>query len=152
MDIQNYLASNNIHFTTHDHPPAYTAQEVACGEHVSGKMVAKTVIIRHDGYYAMCVLPADTMLDMRRTARAFGAKVIELADETEMADLFPDEEIGSEAPFGNLYDMQTVVDRRLAEDEEIMFQAGNHRRAIRMRYDDYAALAQPRLDDITTRP
>jgi len=152
MDIQNYLSSHNVTFTSHEHPPAYTSQEVAACEHVSGKMVAKTVVVRHDGHYAMCVLPADAMLDMKRTARAFGTDTIELADETEMAGLFPDEEIGAEPPFGNLYDMQTLVDCHLAEDDEIVFQAGNHRRAIRMRYDDYARLAQPRLDSITTRP
>jgi Ala-tRNA(Pro) deacylase len=132
----------------HDHPPAYTAQEMAAEEHVSGKMIAKAVIVESGGKYAICALPANCKLDMRKVAKALNFKSVRLADETEMARLFPDVEVGAEPPLGNLWDLPTLVDTHLAADEEIVFQGGTHRNAVRMRYEDYFTLTHPSVADI----
>lgn len=148
MDICEYLRDEGVSFTTHAHPPAYTAQELAAEEHVSGKMVAKPVVVCADGSFAMCVLPANLKLDMQKAGEALAAKEIRLADETELAALFADIETGAEPPFGNLYDMRMLVDEHLAADEEIVFQAGSHRKSVRMSYADYAALTDPTVADL----
>ena len=148
MKISSYLKEQGVYFSMHEHPPAYTAQEVAAEEHVSGNILAKTVIVHAGDGYAMLVLPASYKLDMRKAAKALGAKKVRLADETELAKLFPDSEVGAEPPFGNLYQLPTLVDEHLAADEEIVFQAGSHRQAIRMKYADYAALVQPKTADL----
>ena len=126
MDIGKYLRDQGISFETYEHPPAYTAQEVAAEEHVSGKMMAKAVVVQADGKYAICALPASYKLDMAKVAKVLKSKSARLADETEMAKLFPDVEVGAEPPFGNLWQMPTLVDSHLAADEEIVFQAGTH--------------------------
>ena len=46
-------------------------------------------------------------------------------------------------PFGHLYGLPVYVDEALVEDEEIVFQAGTHSEAIRMRYWDFASLTFP---------
>jgi len=148
MKIQDYLKQQGVQFVAHEHPPAYTAQEVAAEEHISGNMLAKTVVVKADKDYAICVLPASYKLDMDKVAKAVKAKKVRLADETEMAGLFPDVEVGAEPPFGNLYHLPTVVDKNLTEGDEIVFQAGTHRQAIRMKYADYAALAKPKVADL----
>ena len=48
-------------------------------------------------------------------------------------------------PFGNLYGLEVLVDPSLAEDDEIAFNAGNHREMIRMPYAEFERLVQPRL-------
>lgn len=148
MDIGKYLKENKVSFQIHEHPPAYTAQEVAAEEHVSGKMMAKPVLVWTGQAYALCVLPANQKLDMGKAAKAMKAKKVRLADEGELAKVFPDIEVGAEPPFGNLYKVSTFVDERLAADEEIVFQAGTHRHAIRMKFKDYAALAKPAVADL----
>jgi len=148
MQISSYLKDQGVYFSVHEHAPAYTAQEVAAEEHVSGKLLAKAVVVHAGDRYVMCVLPAHLKLDMKKVARAIGSKSVRLADEAELARLFPDSEVGAEPPFGNLYDLPTVVDEHLAEDDEIMFQAGSHRRAIRMKYADYASLTHPEISDL----
>ena len=148
MKIQEYLKSNKVPFEVLEHPPAYTAQEVAAEEHVSGNLMAKTVVVQADKKSVLCVLPASYKLDMKKVAKALKTKKIRLADETELAKLFPDVEVGAEPPFGNLYDMTTVVDSHLAEDEEIVFQAGSHRQAIRVKYADYAKLVAPTVAEL----
>jgi len=148
MKINDFLKAQGVHFSVHEHPPAYTAQEVAAEEHVSGDMLAKSVIVKAGGEYVMCVLPASYKLDMDKVADFLGVKSVRLADETEMAELFPDAEVGSEPPFGNLYDLTTLVDHHLAADDEIVFQAGSHRRVIRMTYADYAEVVEPEVADL----
>lgn len=148
MDIQMYLRDRNVGFRVHEHPLAYTAQEVAAEEHVSGDMLAKTVAVKAGEEFALCVLPASFKLDMKKVGKALKARDVRLADEAEMARLFPDVEVGAEPPFGNLYDLPTLVDRSLAEDEEIVFRAGSHRQALRMKYSDFASLASPTVADI----
>ena len=149
MAISEYLKQKGVYFSLHEHPPAYTAQEVAAEEHISGDMLAKPVLVRTDKkQYVMCVLPASYKLDMGKVASKLAVKSVRLADETEMAKLFPDVEVGSEPPFGNLYEMTTLVDEHLAQDDEIAFQAGSHRHVIRMKYTDYAAIAEPKVADL----
>jgi Ala-tRNA(Pro) deacylase len=147
MKLEEYLANQNVKYQTHEHAPAYTAQEVAAEEHVSGHMLAKPVIVRADDRYVLCVLPASMKLDMEKVADVVGADQVFLADETDLAKLFPDAEVGAEAPFGNLYDLPTLVDECL-EKEDIVFQSGSHRQAIRMKFEDYRRLAQPQIADI----
>jgi len=48
-------------------------------------------------------------------------------------------------PFGNLYGMEVFVAESLAEDEEIVFNAGTHTELMRLAYRDFARLVQPRL-------
>lgn len=148
MKISEYLKENGVYFSMHEHPPAYTAQEVAAEEHVSGNLLAKAVVVSAGERYVMCVVPASYKVDMKKVAKKLGVKSVRLADETELAKLFPDVEVGAEPPFGNLYDLTTLVDEHLAADDEIMFQAGSHRHAIRMKYADYASLTEPDVADL----
>ena len=54
-------------------------------------------------------------------------------------------------PFGSLYDLPMYVDESLAEDEEIVFNAGTHHDAIRMRYVDYVRLAKPSISSFASK-
>lgn len=148
MKIEAYLSEQGVAYEKREHLPAYTAQEVAAEEHVSGNMLAKSVLVAGDGKYALCVLPASYKLDMNKVAREMKVRAVRLADETEMARLFPDAEVGAEPPFGNLYELPTLVDRHLAEDEVIVFQAGTHREALRISYVDFARLTKPTVADL----
>ena len=148
MKLGEYLAEKGIAFQSFEHPPAYTAQEVAAEEHVSGNLMAKAVVVHANGKYVLCALPACYKLDMGKVAKVLKAKAVRLADEGEMAELFPDMEVGAEPPMGQLWNLPTIVDRHLAEDEEIVFQAGTHRNAIRMRYSDYETLTKPKVADL----
>jgi Ala-tRNA(Pro) deacylase len=148
MKFAEYLSKQGIRYETHDHVPAYTAQEVAAEEHISGNRFAKTVVVRADEKFILCVLPASCKLDMEKVSKALRAKKVRLADEQEMATLFPDSEVGAEPPFGSLYQLPTLVDTHFVSAGEIAFQAGTHRQAIRMSYTDYAKLAQPIVTDL----
>ena len=113
--------------------------------HESGKFVAKPVLVKADGKHLLCVLSASSKIDLEALKRQLGAKSVELANEDEIGRLFPDCELGAEPPFGNLYDVPTIMDKVLEKDDHILFQAGSHEKAIRMSMADFRKLTNPRV-------
>ena len=142
-DLEGYLRESKVPFQAQHHAVAYTAQEVAAAEHIPGRMLAKVVIVLGDGKLSMLVLPAPARVDMDRAAASLGAKELRLAHEDEFADRFPGCEVGAMPPFGNLYDLPVFVDRSLAEDETIVFEAGTHTDTMSMKYADFERLVKP---------
>jgi Ala-tRNA(Pro) deacylase len=144
--LREFLDSHHIKYLVMSHSLAYTAQGVAALTHVSGKKLAKTVIIKIDGILAMAVVPAADHVDLDQVRFLTGAKIVEVATEREFKDAFPDCETGAMPPFGNLYDMPVYADVSLSQQEEITFSAGTHRELVRMRWVDMARLVNPTVD------
>jgi len=148
--LKDFLDSNNVKYVTVTHSPAFTAQQIAASAHVPGKELAKTVMVKIDGKMAMAVLPASEQIDFDRLKQATGAESVELAGENEFKGLFPNCEVGAMPPFGNLYDMDVLVESHLREDEEIAFNAGSHTELVRLPYHDYEELVHPRVAEFST--
>lgn len=147
--LREFLDSHNIKYLVISHSLAYTAQGVAALAHVSGKKLAKTVIVKIDGILAMAVVPASEHVDLDHLRTLTGACTVEIASEREFRDAFPDCETGAMPPFGNLYDMTVYADISLSGQEEITFSAGTHRELVRMRWVDMARLVNPTVDRLT---
>jgi Ala-tRNA(Pro) deacylase len=145
MNIAEYLQKQKIPFERLSHATAYTAQELAALEHVPGRYVAKPVLVKAAGQFVLCVLPAPAMVDLERVADALGADSAKLAKEDELSAVFKDCELGAEPPFGQLYGLKTLMDQALHQDEYIVFQAGSHTDAVKMRRDDYERLVHPQV-------
>ncbi len=143
--LKEFLDSNGVKYVTIGHSAAFTAQEIAASAHIPGKELAKTVMVDLDGRMAMAVLPASMKVDFDRLQQVSGAKQAGLADEVQFANLFPGCEVGAMPPFGNLYDMDVYVSERLAEDDEIAFNAGSHTELVRLAYADFERLVQPKV-------
>lgn len=142
--LKEFLDQHRVKYQTLRHSPAYTAQEVAAATHISGKQVAKTVIVRLDGELAMAVLPASYRVDLARLSQATGKRA-GLASEMDFLQAFPGCELGAMPPFGRLWGIDVYVAESLAEDYTIAFLAGTHGEVIIMAFDDYRALAEPRI-------
>jgi len=150
--LREFLDSQNVKYLVMSHSLAYTAQGIAALTHVSGKKLAKTVIVKIDGILAMAVIPASHHVDLDRLRILTGAQIVEVATEPEFKDAFPDCETGAMPPFGNLYDMSVYADASLAEHEEITFSAGTHRELMRLSWNDLMRLVNPTIDQLTYRP
>jgi Ala-tRNA(Pro) deacylase len=145
MKVQELLDKSGVKYEVSEHKPTFTAQRMAAVEHEPGKYVAKPVIVKVDGKMMMCVLSANHKVDLRALKDNLGAKSVELADETEIGTVCNDCELGAEPPFGSLYDMPTIMDKAIEDDDHIVFQAGSHDKAIRMSMADYKKLAEPKV-------
>ena len=143
--LRTFLDSHNAKYIVISHSVAYTAQGIAALAHISGKELAKTVVVNLDGQLAMAVVPASCQVDMNLLRAAAGTKTTALASELEFKNKFPDCETGAMPPFGNLYDMPVFADESLAQDREIAFNAGSHRELIQLAWKDFVDLVRPRL-------
>lgn len=149
--LERFLKENNIGFKRLIHPEAYTAQEIAASMHVKGQELAKSVIVKANGNYIMTVLPASRRLDLEKLKKALDEKDIRLAKEEEFASLFPDCEPGAEPPFGNLYNVETLVDSSLTKDEHIFFNAGSHYEALEIDFHDFEKTVRPKVADFAEK-
>jgi Ala-tRNA(Pro) deacylase len=136
--------NRHVSFERLHHRPQYTANRVAQALHVPGREMAKTVILRTSDGYMMAVLPATHRVNLERMREELGERDLDFASEAEMDRLFPDCERGAMPPFGSLYNLPTMVDETLAEDDDIVFEAQNHEEAFRMKFRDYEEVEQPR--------
>lgn len=141
--LKEYLDLHKVEYEEIAHPIKYSAQQVAAVVHISGKELAKTVIVRIKGKLAMAVLPASHRVDFALLREVVGSDDVELAREHEFKDMFPDCEVGAMPPFGNLYGLDVYVAETLTLDEDIAFKACTHSELIRMSYKDYARIVAP---------
>ena len=142
--LTNFLDQHGVKYAVISHSPAFSAQQIAARALISGKELAKTVILKVDGRLAMAVLPASQKVDLEELRQAIGGR-IEIAQEEEFRSRFPECDLGAMPPFGNLYDMDVYVADSLAEDEEIAFNAGSFTELVQLAYHDYERLVRPRV-------
>ena len=148
--IKNHLEENHVPYLPLSHPSSYTAQGAAAVMHVPGREVAKTVVVQAGNEYVLAVMPASYHVNVEKLACSIGHPA-RVATESEFTSLFPDCEIGAVPPLGELYGLRVFVDESLAADKEIIFNAGTHRDAIRMTYDDFVSLAKPTVCSFATK-
>ncbi len=143
--LKAYLDKQNVHYEVISHLPAYTAQCIAGLTHTPGKELAKSVMVKLDGELVMAVVPATFRVNLTLLKDATDAASVVLASEEDFYARFPDCETGAMPPFGNLYGMKVYADESLTKDKEITFNAGSHRELIRMAWQDFARLVEPRI-------
>lgn len=148
--LKEFLDHNHVKYVSIKHSKAYTAQEVAASAHVSGRAMAKVVMVELDGSLAMAVLPADRKIVLQDLREVTGSDEAQFATEAMFKDHFPDCELGAMPPFGNLYGVEVFVALGLVSNPEIAFNAGSHEEIIKMAYADFERLVKPYVVSFTT--
>lgn len=151
-NLRQYLDEHHVAYRVIEHPARPTALETAEAAHVSGRRLAKTVLLAEqggDGGYVLAILPADERVDLDRLGLALG-RPVELASERDLELLFPGFELGAVPPLRELVHMDVVADACLAGDR-IAFNGGTHTDLVEMRWDDFRRLVGPRVIDIGAR-
>jgi len=150
-DLLKYLNLTGVQYQVISHVPAFSAHSVALAAHIPDSELAKTLLLRADEQYWMAVLRGDHHLNQKLVKHALEAKHVSLATEEELSVFFPDCEVGAMPPFGKLYALPVVVDKSLAEDEDIVFNACTHSQSVKMRFVDYERLVRPITAEIAQR-
>ena len=148
MNIEDYLRSLDVAFEVKHHATSFTAQREAAAQHISGKQFAKTVVVKTGDRHTLLVLPAARHVDLQRVGELLGGPAV-LAEEREMAELFPGCDVGAEPPFGSRYGLPTLVDRTLAAQPTIAVRAGSHTEVLLLAWADYQRLEQPEIADFS---
>lgn len=147
--IRKMLQLRGVAFTEMHHPEAYTAQEVAQREHISGHRMAKVVVVLADGQPIELILPASRRVQLERVKDILHAKEVRLATEEEMARVFADVETGAIPPLPHWKNVQVLMDNTMQVKGDILFQAGTHRDAMMLRFEDWYKVVEPRVESFT---
>ncbi|MDR3478826.1 MAG: YbaK/EbsC family protein [Gammaproteobacteria bacterium] len=143
--LKEYLDKQHVNYVCLAHSPAFTAQEVAASAHVSGKLIAKIVMIKIGDKLAMVVLPAHDHVNFAELKAVTGQQNVDLASETAFKAQFPECEVGAMPPFGNLYNMPVYVSSKLSALDQIIFNAGTHSELMKIAYQDFERLVKPKV-------
>jgi Ala-tRNA(Pro) deacylase len=138
------LDQHHVSFSVLRHDSVFTSEEAARARGTRLASGAKALICKVDSGFVMFVLPADRKLDGRSVRRYKGWRKLRFASTEEVASLTgltP----GAIPPFGSLFGLPTLCDRRLSDNEAINFNAGDHGISISLRYADYLLVEQPEL-------
>lgn len=147
LSVTQFLGDQHMTYSVLHHVPAFTAQEEASLSHVPGRQWAKTVACFADDRPILAVVPAPWFVDFDRLRDIAGARSIRLASEREFERWYPDCELGAMPPLGPLYGQQVFIDRTLAAGDDIVFDAGSHSDAVKVKYDDFARAVRPTVGD-----
>ena len=145
-----FLDESKVRYEVLHHPEAFTSHELAAIEHVKGKDRAKVVMVKAGAEIIMAVLPTDRRIDLEKLSKITGQPTV-VTVEGEFKPMFPDCAIGTMPPFGHLYGVATYVDRSVTEADKLVFEAGTHSDAIKMKYADYERLAKPTIVDFAVK-
>lgn len=147
--LKNILDESGIDYKIEEHPAAFTSQEIAGAQHVPGKQVLKTVIVKSgDGAFHMAVVTANQLIDFDKFEALSKTSDTSLASEDEMSELFPEYDLGAEPPFGNLYGLKVFADRSIEDNDTVYFNAGSHTELIKMKLSDYLNITKPIIGNI----
>lgn len=142
--LRRLLDEHHVAYDVMRHEAVYTSEEAARVRGTSLASGAKALICRGDGQWWMFVLPANLRLASRQVRRALRLRSLRFARREEvesLTGLTP----GSIPPFGSLFEIPTCCDERLAQQERINFNAGDHCISVSMRYEDFVRVESPRL-------
>jgi len=142
--IESLLLGHGIAFDVLRHRPVYTSQEAAEVRGTPLASGAKALVCKADERFVMFVVPADRRLANKEVRRARRWRRLRFATEAEvrqLTGLAP----GSIPPFGSLFGLPTLCDKRLGQSEIINFNAGDHCISVSMRYADYVRVERPEL-------
>lgn len=148
--IRNMLVARNLPFEELHHNDAYTAQDVAQREHISGHRVAKVVVVLADGRPVELILPASRYVNLDQIRTILHAHELRLASEEEIEKFFTDCEVGALPALRHWKDVDVVMDRALNVEGDIVFQAGTHADAVRLNFRDWYEMVQPQVATFST--
>lgn len=126
------------------HQPVFTSEEAAAVRGASLASGAKALVCKANGEFLMFVVPADRKLDSKRLRKQHAMRGLRFANREEVLAL-TGLQPGSIPPFGRLFGLATWCDERLADEERINFNAGDHCISVNMPFADFQRVETPQM-------
>ncbi|MDD4266764.1 MAG: YbaK/EbsC family protein [Pirellulales bacterium] len=144
--LEDLLDRHGVQYDVLRHEAVHTSQQAARVRGTPLASGAKALICKGDDRVVMFVLPADRRLDSREIRRQQNWRRLRFLSREEVFEL-TGLEPGAIPPFGQLFGLPTLCDRRLGENERINFNAGDHCISVGMNYADYVRTESPELGE-----
>lgn len=149
--ILNYLEKNKIKFEKITHKTVYTAYDLAKTLKEKLSNIAKTLIVKTEKGYALLVLPASKLVDLKKLKKLLKVKKIEIAKEKVMKDFFKIKP-GTITPFSTLHKkVPLYIDKTLLRTKKILINAGSYTDSLRLKIKDFLKLEKPNKGDFSKK-
>jgi len=148
--IKKLLDENNIEYKTIHHEPVFTSIQAAKVRGTELRQGARALIFSADGKLIQTVTSAQFKVGSRIFKEKYKIKDLVLADKDEIKKA-TNCKIGAVSPFGNLFNIPVYVDKSLAENFEIAFNAGTNTDSIKMKYADYIKIVKPEIGEFSEK-
>jgi Ala-tRNA(Pro) deacylase len=149
-DLTRVLEDHGVEYELLPHAHTERAADEAEALGLSPDEVAKTLVVTTPEGYVRAVLPASERIDLNklRDLHPGPRKKVHLASEDDLARDYPEFELGAVPPVGGGRRDAVVVDRRLAERDSIVLEAGSHDESIRLATSDLLRISGAEVGDI----
>jgi len=147
--VKKLLDQKRIAYTVTEHAPVYTSEEAAKVRGVQLKTGVKALVLKTDNDRLIVgLIAADRRMDLKKLAKAVGARKLQLASATEVLRATGCA-VGSVHPFGNLFGLPTYLDNSVLENDMVNFNAGMHTISIEMKARDLVKAVNPVITDFS---
>jgi len=142
--LKTYLQQQETEYRLITHPHTGSSMETAEKAHVPGDALAKGVLVEDEEGFLLVVLPSDYHIELETLHKLLHQEV-KLAEESEVATLFPDCEVGAVPPIGMAYEVKTIWDpsSSLGQRDEVYFESGDHQHLVRVTGKQFHELMAP---------
>jgi Ala-tRNA(Pro) deacylase len=147
-EVIEQLERQGVTYQLLPHDRTQTARAEAKAVGIAPSDVAKTVILTTEAGYVRAVVPASERLDLTKARELLDDPHSRLATEEELGAAYPAFELGAVPPFGGPAGDRVVVDRMLAELDEVVLEAGSHDQSVKMRTSDLLTLSGAEVAEI----
>ena len=139
--LYEYLKSKGSNYTLLGHAHSGSSMETAETAQVPGDALAKGLVLKDGSGILLVVVPSDHHVELDTLNGHLGRQLSFVA-ESELAEIFPDCELGAVPPIGAAYAIETVWDpgSSLGAQNYIYFEAGDHTTLVRVGADHFREL------------
>ena len=141
-----FLTAQGIPFEKLVHEPVTTSEAAAGARGSRLEQGAKALIVKANEKYYHLIISAAKRVDNNKLRKILGTNRVRFATPEELKTLtgcLP----GAVPPFGNLFDLQVLMDDALLAEETVYFNCGSHTVSLRMARTDLVKATGARIED-----
>lgn len=140
-NLEKLLKQNKIKYEAVEHRKVYTAFDSAETQDLKLAEVAKAVLLKGKKNLYLAVLPAGNNCDFKALSKLADDKV-SMAKEKDIEQKLKTK-VGLLAPFGSLFKLPVLLDKKLLKNKKINLPAGSYTESVVMNIKDYIKLENP---------
>jgi Ala-tRNA(Pro) deacylase len=140
--IVRLLKDGGIPYTLLEHSHVHTSEDAAKVRGTRLEEAAKALVLKdhtHNKLF-MCVVSGHKKLDLKKIKGMLNSKNISLAHPDEVLAATGCE-VGTVPPFPSLFGLEGYCDNGVFDNEHVVFSAASHYKSIRMKAEDWKAVA-----------
>ncbi len=137
--IEAYLRREETDFDIVRHSPTHTLEEAAQAAGLETHRLVRAVLLEDGGSLLLAVLRASEMIDFEALSQVLGRE-LKPAPSIQVRQLFADCQPGSIPPLAGAYGIPAVIDRKLTDMRQVVFEPGVHDQLIIMDATNFLSL------------